>query len=47
MCYSFPGFVQAFKTLLAPGIELKDHDKTDLNVSVCEMFFDGFVVEPS
>lgn len=25
---------QAFKTLLAPGIELKDHDKTDLNVSV-------------
>ncbi|KAF5838156.1 hypothetical protein DUNSADRAFT_3281 [Dunaliella salina] len=23
----------AFKTLLAPGIELKDHDKTDLNVS--------------
>jgi len=23
----------AFKTLLAPGVELKDHDKTDLNVS--------------
>lgn len=28
------GTWQAFKTILAPGIELKDHDKTDLNVRV-------------